>query len=256
MRRVVPALACLALNLAPFAAGSEEIVAGLSQNRISITANFDGSEIFIYGAVKRDEPVPEGARLEAIITVEGPSSPVMVRRKTKRYGIWVNTQALEVDLAPSFYAVATTAPLADILSQTEDLRSSISIPRAIRSVGAPMDIQDAESFSEALIRIRTAEGHYALAEGAVALRESTLFSARIALPANLVEGNYKTRILLTRGGQVVDSYEALILVRKVGLERWLYTLSQNRPFIYGMLSLVIAAVAGWAASAAARKILR
>ena len=52
-------------------AGAESIVAGLSQNRVSITADFDGSEILIYGAVKRDTPPPEGGPLEVIVTVEG-----------------------------------------------------------------------------------------------------------------------------------------------------------------------------------------
>ena len=55
----------------PAAAAQEVIVSGLSQNRVSITADFDGSEILIYGAVKRDAPPPEGA-MDVIITVEGP----------------------------------------------------------------------------------------------------------------------------------------------------------------------------------------
>ena len=59
---------------------SEKIVAGLSQNRVSITANFDGSEILIYGAIKRDEPAPTTSRLEMIITVQGPNVPLVIRR--------------------------------------------------------------------------------------------------------------------------------------------------------------------------------
>ena len=38
---------------------AEEIVAGLSQTEVSITANFTGTEIMIYGAVKRDAPAPD-----------------------------------------------------------------------------------------------------------------------------------------------------------------------------------------------------
>ena len=51
----------LLLLAAPATAAPEAIVAGLSQNRVSITADFDGSEILIYGAVKRDAPAPAGA---------------------------------------------------------------------------------------------------------------------------------------------------------------------------------------------------
>ncbi|WP_343080950.1 TIGR02186 family protein [Ostreiculturibacter nitratireducens] len=247
MLRILLALLCLALP-----ARAEEIVAGLSQDRIAITASFDGSEILVYGAVKRDRPVPPGGPLQAIVTVEGPAHPVTVRRKSRVAGIWVNTESVDVDLAPSFYAVASTGPLRDVLSQVDDLRYSVSVPRAIRSVGAPMQIQDAQRFSEALIRIRTEEGRYSDKPGKVDLSEDTLLFTRFELPANLIEGDYKTRIFLTRDRAVVDLYEAVIHVQKVGLERWLYMLSQNQPLVYGLLSIFLAVAAGYAASAVFR----
>ena len=36
-------------------AKAEEVVLGRSQTEVAITANFEGSEIFIFGAVKREE---------------------------------------------------------------------------------------------------------------------------------------------------------------------------------------------------------
>jgi hypothetical protein len=52
--------------------------------------------------------------------------------------------------------------------------------------------------------------------------------------------------------QVVDVYETTIAVRKVGLERWIYNLAHQKPLIYGILSLTIAILAGWLASAVFR----
>jgi uncharacterized protein (TIGR02186 family) len=236
-------------------AKAEEVVAGLSQNSVSITANFDGSEILIFGAVKRAAPPPvDDGPLQVIITVSGPSEPVTVRRKEKRYGIWINTDAVGVDAAPSFYAVATSAGFREVLSDVEDLRNQVSIPRAIRSVGAPMTVSDSKNFSDALIRIRERDDLYQLNESAVTVAEETLFNTSVALPANLTEGDYVARILLTRGGQVIDQYQTTINVQKVGLERWVYTLAHEQPLIYGILSLVIAIFAGWAASAVFRYI--
>ncbi|MEX0338633.1 MAG: TIGR02186 family protein [Arenibacterium sp.] len=243
--------ACM-LSLLPALACAEEVVLGLSSDKVSITTSFDGSEILIFGAVKREVPIPEGDPLEVIITVAGPSKPVVVRRKEKRFGIWVNTDMVEVDAAPSFYAVASSGPLSDVLKDVEDLRSKISIDRAIRSVGAPSNIMDSASFTEAVIRIRRQSQLYQQLEGQVALDEQTLFRTAIALPANLTEGDYATRIFLTRGGNIVSSYETSIDVRKVGLERWLFTLSRENALLYGLMSLSIAIAAGWGASAAFR----
>ena len=243
-------LAVLWLLLATPLLAKESVVLGLSQKEVAITTSFDGSEILIFGAVKREVPIPDGAPLQVVITVAGPSEPVMVRRKARRFGIWINTDAVEIDSAPSFYAVASSGVLQDVLKDTEDLRHRITVPRAIRSVGAPMSIQDAGNFSDALIRIRMEDGLYQVLENNVVVDDQTLFRARVRLPAALTEGDYATRIFLTRDGKVISTFETSIDVRKVGLERWLYTLSRQDPLIYGLMSLAIAIAAGWGASAA------
>ncbi len=244
MRR---ALLALVLLLPTFAQG-EEIVLGLSQDAVAITANFDGSNLLIFGAIKRDAPIPDTGPLGVIIAVAGPDQPVSVRRKAQRYGIWVNTDVVEVDAAPSFYAVASSAPIRDVLRDVEDLRYSITLPRAIRSVGAR--VTDSQQFTDALIRIRAGSDLYQVLEGAVDVEQETLFRAAIALPANLTEGDYETRIFLTRNGTVIDEYDTIIAVNKVGVERWLFDLSREQTYLYGALSLVLAGLAGWAASAA------
>jgi uncharacterized protein (TIGR02186 family) len=246
MLRLALALICLGLPLK-----AEEVVLGLSSDKVRITATFEGSDILVFGAIKREVAIPEEP-LDVIVAISGPSKPLTVRRKERKLGIWVNTDAVEIDAAPSFYAVATTGPLDDVLTNVEDLRHKISIPRAIRSVGAPGNVEDAQNFTDALIRIRKANNAYQMLEGAVALDEQTLFRTAIELPANLTEGDYRTRILLTRQGRVISEFETVIDVRKVGLERWLFTLSREQPMLYGLMSLAIAIAAGWGASAAFR----
>jgi len=245
MRAFILALLML-INTAPVAA--EEVVLGMSHDEVAITATFDGSEILVFGAIKREtkiSPVP----LQVIVAVSGPSKPLLVRRKERKFGIWVNTDTVEVDSAPSFYAIATSAPWDQAVSDTEDLRHKISINRAIRSVGAPMHIENAQSFSDAVMRIRKKSGLYQLRENTVAVDQQTLFRTSIEMPANLTEGNYKTRIFLTRNGRVVSDFETDIDVRKVGLERFLFALSRENPLAYGLMSLAIAIFAGWSASA-------
>ncbi len=235
------------LVLAALPAQAEEIVLGLSRDEVAITANFDGSDILIFGAIKRDKPAPDTGPLGVIVTVAGPDLPVTVRRKDRRLGIWVNTDAVEVDAAPSFYAVATNGPLNEVLRDTEDLRNEITIRRAIRSVGA--DVDDSRAFTQALIRIRAGNELYQVLEGGVDLEEDTLFRAAVNLPANLTEGDYEARIFLTRSGVIVDEYVTVIPVHKVGMERWLYNLAHDNAVLYGLMSLAIAIAAGWGASA-------
>ena len=134
------------------------------------------------------------------------------------------------------------------------LKAVVDILTEAAIEGTPMNA--GQVLAEALIRIREDEGLYRLDEGSVSLIDQTLFRADVSLPANLVEGAYKTRIFLLRDGQVIDLFVAPINVRKVGLERWLYRLAFDQPFLYGLMSLAVAVFAGWGASAAFRKLRR
>lgn len=233
---------------------SQDIVLGLSKQEIGITAFFDGSEILIFGAVKHQSEASSEGDLDVVVTIASPRIPVTVRRKEKRLGIWVNVDALEVDLAPSFYAVATTRPFDEVVSQASDLWHQISVRQLIRAVSVPVAVENPEEFTEALVRVRENDGLYQTLSGAVILQDQTLFSTSVSLPSNLVEGAYTARIFLMNDGDVVSEYQTSIDVRKVGMERWLYNLAHERPVVYGLLSLAIAIFAGWAAAAAFRAV--
>lgn len=242
------------LFLIALPAQAEVIVSGLSQTRVSIDASFDGTSILIYGAAAREEKPPSWPLLQVIVTVEGPVQPVVVRQKQRVAGIWINQGWVAFDNAPSFYAVMTTGALEDILSQAEDARLGVSIPREIGSVRLGAGSGAASNYLAALQRIRGADGSYRLAQSSVLLLQQSLFRTEVALPANLIEGQYKVRIILTRGSEVVDLQESQITVSKEGLERFLFRMAMDQPLLYGLISLIMAAVAGGGASEIFRRL--
>jgi uncharacterized protein (TIGR02186 family) len=249
LRNLIAAIALIATPLM----AQETVVVDLSQNRVDITATYSGSEIFVFGAVKREAPLPEGiGPLDVAIVIEGPLETVTVRKKEKKLGIWVNTDSVEVNEAPSFFTIATTRPLDEMLNEGDRRDYAIGLDFAVRPQGqAEADI---ESFAAAIGRIRLDEGLYSQREGIVNLTEETLFEANILLPANLVEGDYTARIYLIRNKNIISDTSVEITVRKAGLEVWLYDLAHESPLIYGLLSLLVALVAGYGASEIFRRL--
>ncbi|MEM6677003.1 MAG: TIGR02186 family protein [Pseudomonadota bacterium] len=242
-------LLLLAMMLASLPVRAEEVVAGLSQTRVAINTSFTGSEIFVFGAIKRTAPPPEGA-VDVLVAIQGPSKPVMVRKRERQFGIWVNGPGVPIDAAPSFYAVATTRAFRETISFTEDLRHRVGLSEVIRLIDAPDWLVDERGdFLDAVVRVREAEGLYFIDEGGVRVTEEALFEALVDLPANLVEGDYIARIFLLRDGAVVDVYEQILPVKKVGIERLLHSLAHESPAFYGVASVLLALAAGWAASA-------
>jgi uncharacterized protein (TIGR02186 family) len=245
----------LGLLLAPGVPGwgQETVVTGLSTDNIALNASFDGSEIFVFGAVRRDAPVAPGTTpLDVVVTIKGPTGPAVVRRKERRFGIWVNTDTVRVREAPSFYAIAATGQLAELLSETERLRHGIGMEQAVRRVESHPTIHDTSDFAEAVVRLRENDGLYAQMDSGVSLAEQTLFQTRFTLPSNIVEGRYAAEFFLVRDRKVINSGATTILVEKTGIERWLYNLAHEKALAYGLLSLCLALTAGWLAATAFR----
>lgn len=238
----------------PWPIGAQEtVVTGLSTDTIALNANFNGSQLFVFGAIRRDAPVPDDAKvLDVIITIKGPEKPVTVRRKARWFGIWVNEAAVRVRETPSFYAIASTRRMSDLLTETERLRYGIGMDQAVRKVESFPGIEDTRPFADAVVRLRERAKLYEQLDGAVDLSEDTLFYTEITLPANIVEGDYQAQFFLVRARKVINSGSATIIVEKTGVERWLYNLAQERPLVYGFFSVALALAAGWLAAAAFR----
>ena len=243
--RLLAAFVCLIWLVVP-AKAQHSVIGDLDQHSVSLTTSFSGSQLFVYGSIigERQEEA-----FDVIVTVTGPSEPVTVRKKERQVGIWINGKAVQIDEAPSFYAVATSKTFRETVSYTDDLRYRIGLDQVIRLVDAPEWVENREEYRRAVIRIREEQGLYAFLPFAVGMRANDLFAARIDLPANVVEGDYRARIFLLQSKQVIDIFEDKIEVRRAGLGRWIYTAAKEHPAMYGVGSILLALIAGWLASA-------
>lgn len=256
-RILAAAIPALTLALALPAPAAEKVVASLSQHDVSLTTGFAGSEIFIYGAVRRTAPLPEPeGDLDVIITITGPPLPVTVHEKERRLGIWTNGPPVALDSAPSFYVVASTKPFRDTVSWTDDMRFRIGLEYAINLVDAPDWVSDREAYREAVARVGEAKGLYSELPGGVRIIKNTLFETTIDLPADLIEGDYLARIFLIRDKQVLDMFSDRIEVRRAPLGRFIYVAAMDHAALYGAGSLILALFAGWLASAFFRTFFR
>ena len=188
-------------------------------------------------------------KLDVIIEVSGPPTETLVRRKERKIIIWVNAASVEIERAPSFYTIAATGPIEELVTESERFLRNLGLDFAVRVTD-----EAEEEFREAVIRIHQKEGTYATEITPVKLTEETLFTTILKMPVNVVEGEYTVKTLLVRDRRVISSSISTITVQKTGIEKWLYTLAHEQAFIYGLLSLAVALLAGWGASEIFRRI--
>jgi uncharacterized protein (TIGR02186 family) len=101
---------------------------------------------------------------------------------------------------------------------------------------------------QAVVRLKQQTGLYAESGRGVRFVDRGLFRAEIALPAQAPTGQYAADILLFQNGEPVSTRSRVLKVEKVGIERTLYVLAHERPWLYGLASMLLALAAGWGAS--------
>lgn len=244
---ITPILLALILLLPAGRASAQELVADLSNHLVAITAGFTGTEVLLFGAIEGEGDV--------VVSVTGPTQDVIVRRKDKLLGIWLNAQSIGFSGVPSFYAIASSRPLDEIANEAVRARLEIGtgnlrLPLAEGQSVTPADETD---FRTALIRRKQARGLYPPTVGQVGFVGRTLFRTRLFLPSNVPTGNYTVTVYLIREQEVVSAQTTPLLVSKAGFGADVYEFAYNHSAAYGAIAVIIAVMAGWLASLIFRK---
>ena len=255
MRAALSLAALLAIASAPAwaaepAAGqptpSEELQSELSTREISIQANFTGIEILIYGSIDFSQTkAPDTGVYDVVIVIRAPSHPVVARRKERVAGIWVNGTGEIYPSVPGFYAALSTRPFRAITS--DETLKTLGIGLSNLDLGrVSKDDPDEETVRSAVIRLKQKQDLFQEHDDAVAFVGRSLFRATIALPVNVPIGRYTADIYLFRDGQAISKNQSTLEVNKAGFERTIYMLAFRHPFIYGLLAVLVAVLAGLA----------
>ncbi|HEX9535205.1 MAG TPA: TIGR02186 family protein [Stellaceae bacterium] len=233
-------LLVLSLLCCGSAARAEGLVADLTSHLIAITTGFTGASVVLFGAT--DGPG------DVIVAVRGPEREMTVRRKNRVAGIWVNTQQVTFANLPSFYAVAASRPMADILSPAAAAfyRLGIANLKLVAATPAPSVVVDA--FRTALERTQQEAGLFVERMGKVDFLGERLFRTTITFPANVPTGTYLVEVFLVRDKDIVSGQTTPLVVSKVGVDAAVFEFSTRQPGFYGAIAVLTAIVAGWLAS--------
>ena len=225
----------------------EGIQIGLSTDNVSITAGFSGADLTIFGSLENPDPlVARQGRYDVIVVLEGPPRPVVVRRKDRVLGVWVNLESETFENVPMSYSVATTRPLQDITEPNSYKQLSLGASNLYMQ---PADAGDnpatIEEFTAALRSRKTATGLYSENVGGVQFLSQNLFRATVRLAPNVPVGTHKARAFLFKSGVFIKESSAQLEIRKSGFEQSIFRVAHNYSFLYGVFAISLAMLTGW-----------
>jgi uncharacterized protein (TIGR02186 family) len=238
-------------------AQKEALDVDLSSHEVSIKTDFSGIKVVVFGAVNNSrQPSAASGFYDVAVVLRGPEQAIIVRRKDRIAGLWVNADSMAFQDVPSFYAVLSTRPLNEIADEAALLRYGIgfeSLALVPRYSVRPHTKAEYDAFRQAIIDIKKREKLYREEPFSVGFIGTSLFRSTIDLPSNVPVGDYTADVFLFREGKLLSAGQSSITIGKGGIGQFVHKMAFNWPLLYGIAAALVAVVFGLAASAIFRK---
>lgn len=240
-------------------AGELRVAAALTDAQIKVDTGFSGASIVLYGAVFN----PTDEATDVVLVVRGPDETVRLVKKTRHNGVWLNSRPVVFEGAPGFYMTASTRPLQDVADFGQLRRLGVGVDHlrinapeeattvtryGVRDVVISRLGEDYLDWRRAVIRLKEGAGLYKNIPDGVQFVDRGLFRAEVDLPATAPTGTYYAEVWLFQQGTPQSVSNLTLTVEKVGIERSIYQFAHHRPWIYGIMCVLLAAAIGYGAS--------
>ena len=174
----------------------------------------------------------------------GPTQNRVARRKSNRFGIWINTDQAVFAAFPSFYQVLSDMRINEVTDAVTLAQKAIPLDSQAR-YSARTGWWEALVFGTELVRLMQEQGQFKLNEQGVVFRSDTFYFAQVALPSDAPPGPYLAHTYLFKNGVLIAEKTDGFSVWKIGFERFLGLASKEYPLLYGLVCAVLALFTGW-----------
>jgi len=229
------------------------LVPDVSQRSVEIQYSFTGAELLLFGAIVYPDGKPLRHSADIVVVLKGPAQSITMREKQKLAGVWVNAASARFRSAPSYYAMASSRPLADIVDERTAAIYELGVEKIQLSPSSLNVTEEIERFRAGLVDLRRRSGLYVEEPGTVEITDGVLYRARLPLPARVIVGTYTAETFLIQDGRVLAAAVREIEIRKSGFERFVAMAAEDWSFLYGLTATAFALVLGWAAGYAFKR---
>ncbi len=236
---------CALLPGAAAAQSSPALNMDLAERGVDITTGFDGARIVVYGTKRGDGDIA--------MTIRGPEESVVVRRKSRVLGVWMNSQSLRFNDIPGFYDLALSRPSGEIAPLSMLRRHNIGLDALDFETDEHENAEKIDTFREALVRTRQIKGVFPLEPRAVQFVDNDFFKVTFDLPANVPAGIYRIDTFLLRDGVVTDTRYAELKVAQNGFSAEIFLFAHNQSLAYSVIAVLMALFFGWGAHSLLRR---
>ena len=247
MRPRAAVIALAALSLPLIAASKPVLVPDISSRSVEIRYSFTGAQLLLFGAILYPGGRVPARPADIVVVLRGPVQPIVVREKQKIAGIWMNADSNRFRSAPSFYAVASSRPVSELVDERTAAIYEMGLQNLQLSPGGGALPEKDRRFEAGLLDLRRRQGLYAEHPRGVEVSEGVLYRATISIPSQVPVGTYTAETFLVDRGRVLAAATREIAIEKSGFERFVALAARRHAFLYGILAVLLSLALGYAA---------
>ena len=253
MRAKLPPILLALLAPALIGADKPMLVPDISARNVQIRYSFTGAQLLLFGAVVYPGGRPPDHQTDIAVVLRGPVQPILVREKQKIAGIWMNADSNRFRSAPSFYAVASSRPIADLVDERTAAVYELGVHNLQLSPGGGALPEKERRFEAGLLDLRKHAGLFAENPHGVEITDGVLYRATITIPSQVPVGTYTAETFLIDRHKVIAAATRDIHIDKTGFERTIAVAARRHRLLYGLTAVAMSLGLGWAAAAAFRR---
>jgi len=240
----------LILAAVPLLIGASKpvLVPDVSARSIEIRYSFTGAQLLLFGAILYPGGRAPDRPLDIAVVVKGPVEPILVREKQQIAGIWMNADSYRFRSAPSFYAIASSRAVRDLVDERTAAIYELGVRDLQLSPGGGALPEKERRFEAGLLDLRQRQRLYAEDPRGVEISERVLYRARINIPSQVPVGTYTAETFLIDNGRVVAVATREIAIGKSGFERFIAVAARRYAFFYGLAAVLLSLGLGWFAA--------
>jgi uncharacterized protein (TIGR02186 family) len=235
------------------AADKPVLVPDISAREVQIRYTFTGTQLLLFGAILYPGGRIPSRSANIAVVLRGPVQPILVREKDKIAGIWMYADSTRFRSAPSFYSVATSRPVRDLVDERTAAIYELGLRNLQLSPGGGALPEKERRFEAGLLDLRTRQGLYSENPRGVEITGGVLYRATITIPSQVPVGTYTAETFLIDRGKVIAAATRDIQIDKSGFERFVALSARRHRFLYGIVAVLMSLGLGWIAATAFRR---
>jgi hypothetical protein len=210
---------------------------------IEAGAFYDGASVKVQGTAAPGSKV--------ILTVVGSDREERFGRKARVGFIWLSASKLRITGVPSLFLRFSAAPVAALLGQGEIVQRHLdrqSMMARMRVEPPSMDRRDDARIRSDYMALRKDEGTFSFGDSGIVMVNSgthASYTLDLPWPKRAPPATYEVHVYEVVEGAVARETSTSLSVVRIGFSAWLADTAMNRASLYGIVAVLIGALAGF-----------